>query len=276
MLVDPITIAAQIVNFLVLVYLLQRFLYGPIMQAMADRRHEIEEQVAQAEQSRAEAEEQIREYEELRREHEAQRESVLARAREDAESWGDELREEARLEVDRLKERWTSALSREQETFWREFEDELARELETLACEVLGELAGADLGTQVQRSFLEHLSKLPASEAARLPQLGEGKQDHEVKILSAAELDRDYQDDLREQLNRLLDDSPKLTFEVRPELVAGIEVRGAGWKIGWSIRGYVHGLGDRLRAHLARHGGDGDDDSSDADESEAAPEGAGA
>ena len=35
--VDWLTVAAQIVNFLILVWLLHKFLYGPIVRAMGDR-----------------------------------------------------------------------------------------------------------------------------------------------------------------------------------------------------------------------------------------------
>ena len=37
MLIDWFTVAAQAINFLILVLLLRRFLYGPIVKAMDDR-----------------------------------------------------------------------------------------------------------------------------------------------------------------------------------------------------------------------------------------------
>ena len=43
--VDWITTIAQIINFLVLVYLLKRFLYGPIVSAMIHREAHIAERV---------------------------------------------------------------------------------------------------------------------------------------------------------------------------------------------------------------------------------------
>ena len=41
--IDWITVAAQIVNFLILVWLLQHFLYGPITRAMQRREQRIAE-----------------------------------------------------------------------------------------------------------------------------------------------------------------------------------------------------------------------------------------
>ena len=55
--IDWLTVAAQIVNFLVLIWLLQRFLYRPITNAMARREARIEERLSDARTRRKEAEE---------------------------------------------------------------------------------------------------------------------------------------------------------------------------------------------------------------------------
>ena len=54
--IDWVTVVAQMINFLVLVYLLKRFLYGPIVKAMERREHAIAEQQQQVQEQLAEAE----------------------------------------------------------------------------------------------------------------------------------------------------------------------------------------------------------------------------
>ena len=56
MLINWFTVAAQIVNFLILAVLLKRFLYGPIVRAMAAREERIASEMAAAAQKRREAE----------------------------------------------------------------------------------------------------------------------------------------------------------------------------------------------------------------------------
>jgi len=53
--IDWLTVAAQIVNFLVLIWLLQRFLYKPITNAMRRREERIEDRLAEAKEAREEA-----------------------------------------------------------------------------------------------------------------------------------------------------------------------------------------------------------------------------
>ena len=58
--IDWLTVAAQIVNFLALVWLLQRFLYRPITEAMARREARIEARLAEAKAARQDAEAEAR------------------------------------------------------------------------------------------------------------------------------------------------------------------------------------------------------------------------
>ena len=56
MLIDWFTVLAQIINFLVLVYLLKRFLYGRIIRAMDERERKIALRLEEAQGRKEEAE----------------------------------------------------------------------------------------------------------------------------------------------------------------------------------------------------------------------------
>ena len=60
MLINPFTVLAQLVNFLILVWLLKRFLYKPILHAIDEREKGIAAQLAQAEGKVAEAQKRAR------------------------------------------------------------------------------------------------------------------------------------------------------------------------------------------------------------------------
>ena len=53
--IDWFTVVAQAINFLILVWLLKRFLYKPILHAIDEREKGIAAQLAQAEAKKAEA-----------------------------------------------------------------------------------------------------------------------------------------------------------------------------------------------------------------------------
>lgn len=65
MLIDWFTVIAQIVNFLVLLLLLRRFLYRPILDAMQARERKVAERLESAAQERIRAEEERERYKAL-------------------------------------------------------------------------------------------------------------------------------------------------------------------------------------------------------------------
>ena len=78
---DWLTVAAQIVNFLVLVWLLQHFLYAPITKAMSHREERIEERLADARKSREEAEAEAARLHDKQEELERDKEALMDEAR---------------------------------------------------------------------------------------------------------------------------------------------------------------------------------------------------
>ena len=62
MLIDWFTVVAQVINFLVLVWLLKRFLYRPILHAIDAREKRIAAEVADADAKKVEAEKQCEEF----------------------------------------------------------------------------------------------------------------------------------------------------------------------------------------------------------------------
>ena len=55
MLIDWFTVFAQIINFLILIFLLKRFLYGPITRAMEERKKKIATAIEQADSAKKKA-----------------------------------------------------------------------------------------------------------------------------------------------------------------------------------------------------------------------------
>src|SRR5215472_153346 len=120
MLIDWFTVVAQIVNFLVLVALLKRFLFGRIVQAIDEREARIEKQVKGAEEKYSAAERQMEQVCARASELDENREAMLVQAQAEADEQRREMLEKAREEVKRLEAQWREALEREQAVFFEE------------------------------------------------------------------------------------------------------------------------------------------------------------
>jgi len=102
-LINWFTVVAQIVNFLVLVFLLKYFLYDRVIRAMDQREQKIQQRLQEAEEKKQEAEQEAEAYGKKNRDFDAKREEMLAQAKKEADARRKELTEEARQTVDNLQ-----------------------------------------------------------------------------------------------------------------------------------------------------------------------------
>src|ERR1700733_8084922 len=110
MLINWFTVCAQAVNFLILVWLLKRFLYKPILHAIDEREKGIAAQLAQAEARVAEAQVERDDFEHKNEAFEEERAALLKKATDDASSERQRLVDEARKDADALRAKRQEAL----------------------------------------------------------------------------------------------------------------------------------------------------------------------
>lgn len=258
MTVDWLTVGAQVLNFLVLVYLLKRFLYGPVVRAMARREEAIADRLREARQRERDAEAEARRHREAREAVETQREGLLARAREEAGDLRQSLEKELRRETDELRERWRAEVEREQAAFLRDVRHQVAAEFEILARKALGDLASADLEAQVARALSERLAALSGERRAARARAGAAGEP--LRVRSAFELPAGVKRTLASSLHDVLGPDVDVTYEQAADVVCGVEIRAGGESLAWSLEGYLDALGQRLADGLAERaaGGQGD------------------
>ncbi len=249
--IDWLTVAAQAVNFLVLVYLLKRFLYRPVMDAMDRRQQRIAATEAEARRRQGEAEEATRAYRERREALEREREAYLAAMRQEAATERERLLEAARSEVEARRTSWLEDVAREREDFLRALRHQMAVSVTAIARRALGDLAGASLEEQTIRAFLDRLENVDADRRRALAEPGEA-----LRVLTAFEPDPALRRRLEAALSEQLGPGLELVYEQVPALVCGIELRGGGHRVGWTLSGHLEALSAELEDALVPASGD--------------------
>jgi F-type H+-transporting ATPase subunit b len=103
MLIDWFTVAAQAVNFLILVWLLKRFLYKPVLAAIDEREKRIATLIQDAEKKKAEAVKEQTDFLHKSEEFERQRAGLLLEATNSGKTERDKLLEKARTDSEELR-----------------------------------------------------------------------------------------------------------------------------------------------------------------------------
>lgn len=245
MAVDWFTLIAQIINFLVLVWLLKRLFYDRIIGAMDAREAGIASRLEEAVREREAAETEAGQYRARNREFEQQREQMLERAGEEAETRRQELLEDARLQVSEAQEQWFSTLEREQQGLLQDFRERVGQHVLTVAGQGLKELADADLEAQVLKVFTQRIRDLdPEQREAIIATIRDS--DDEVEVRTAFALGTQAREELVATLSEHAGGDVKVRFDTDPQLICGIELRAHSHRLAWSLDSYLEGLEARV------------------------------
>jgi F-type H+-transporting ATPase subunit b len=241
MLIDWFTVGAQALNFLVLVWLLKRFLYKPILAAIAVREKRVATELAEADANRARTQGERDDLAKKVAAFDADAASRLAQAVHEAGAAKEGLLVAARQAAADLRREDAAALQREGARLGQEVAELAARAVGEASRQALRDLAGADLEPAMVAEFLRRLSGLaPASRSSLSAALR--SPGTEAVIRSASEVPAASRAAVQDGLNRALSAAVPVSFRVDPAVICGIELDLAGQRVAWSVAEYLRGL----------------------------------
>ncbi|GAB7024151.1 F0F1 ATP synthase subunit delta [Salidesulfovibrio brasiliensis] len=246
MLIDWFTVGAQILNFLILLFLLKIFLYDKIVAAMKRREENIAERLRTAQEERDEAKREKNRLQKRREQAEEERQAILQEARDEAAKQRDALVAEARNEAETLRKKHREAIEREQESFLRELRLLTGRKVSETCRKVLRDLADESLESRLADVFAQKLEALSREDADRLASTASKG----VEVRSAFEPDESRRERIRNALEKLLPEGTDISFNTDPDMVLGMEARAGGVRVAWSADDYLDHVRDAVRELL--------------------------
>src|SRR5271156_6872201 len=160
MLIDWFTVGAQALNFIILVWLLKRFLYKPILNAVDAREKRIAAELADADAKRAEAQKERDEFQRKNEEFDQQRAALLSKATDEANAERQRLLDEARKAADAASAKRYEALQAEAHNLNRAIGLRAQQEVFAIARKTLVDLATASLEERLAAVFTRRLREM--------------------------------------------------------------------------------------------------------------------
>ena len=241
MLIDWFTVGAQTLNFLILVWLMKRFLYKPILQAIDEREQRIAAELADADAKKAEARQERDEFQHKNEEFDQQRAALLSQATDEVNAERQRLLDAAHQAADTLRAKRQDALQSEQ----RSLNDEITRrtrdEVFAIARKTLSDLAGTSLEERMSDLFTRRLRELDGAAKGSLAKDLKTLSDP-VLVRSAFDLPPEQRATIQQSLNETFSAEIQVRFETAPEVISGIELTTDGLKVAWSIADYLVSL----------------------------------
>ncbi|NLG66538.1 MAG: F0F1 ATP synthase subunit B [Actinobacteria bacterium] len=245
MLIDWFTVVAEIVNFLILLWLLKRFLYKPILNAMDKREATIAAREHEATTALQQGRQQQERYEVLLNEISSDREEILAEAHRSAEQRRAELTQIAADDVAAMEARWKESVERQREAFARTLAQRAGDQICSIARLALADLAGTDLERHIVGVFIQRLHALPEATRRRIVDTVR-KSNYRITITSSFDMDAEQRREIQSTLNELVGREVNIAFEASPDVICGIDLRAHEYKLAFSLGDYL----ERLRVAL--------------------------
>ena len=241
MLIDWFTVGAQVLNFLILVWLLKHFLFQPVRHAIDAREKRIATQLAEAAATKTEAQQERAEFQRKNTAFDQQRATLLRQATDEAKAERQRLLDEARQAADTLSAKRQAALLTEAHNLNQAIRRRTQQEVFAMARKALADLATTSLEERLSEVFTRRLSELDGQVKADLARALQTAAEPAL-VHSAFDLTAEQRAAIQNALNETFAAEIRVRFETAPDLIGGIELTTNGQKVAWSIADYLTSL----------------------------------
>jgi len=216
------TFALQVVNFLILVWLLQHFLYKPVRKILADRRAAVDERIAEAEKAKDTAEAERAALADARAKFDAEKEERLAALHREISAERAEALKDAKADAEKLIGEARHKIERERAEALRSLNKEIADLAADMAAKIVA--GGASDDTSAIKRFKDYAANF-SEEDLRTLQLGLDNEGAGIHVMTAAKLTSDEKDAWRNALREHFGKSCAVDFAVDEKILGGAELR---------------------------------------------------
>nr|WP_255775352.1 F0F1 ATP synthase subunit delta [Microbulbifer sediminum] len=229
----------EIVNFLVLVWLLKRFFYKPLQAVISRRQKGIESRLAEAGKAQAEARDLKQQYEQRLENWKEEARQARDKLQRDIHAERQKLQKELEDSLQKQREQAEIVQQRQQHELRRQMEQQAMEQGSQFAAKLLQQGAGPELQQRLLDLLLGSLEEL--TEAQRRP-LREQMQETAavVEIVSAFPLEGPQRQDLEEALRDVLQQDYPYHYIEDPKLLSGLRITVGPWQLGASVRDELH------------------------------------
>jgi len=235
------TVIAQVINFLLLVWLLKKFLYKPILNAIDEREKKISDKLKDADAQKAAAQKEQEDFKKQQGEFAAERKALMDKAVADANTQQQQLMDAAKTEADNFRIKMEHAAKEKQENDNLDMSEKIQQQVFAITRKALGDIASVSVEEQSVNTFNKHLRALKDDEKQQFTEAFKSNP-NAILVRSAFDLTATQQGEINDAVNETLSAKTTLQFKTSPEIISGIELSTNGYKLFWSFSEYLNSL----------------------------------
>lgn len=237
--INWVTFFAQIVNLFILVWLLKKFLYLPILNAVNKRQAEIIGRVEKARQEQAMAEQEHKKLLQRQAEFEDEKQKLYDETTKEVEAYKTQQITQLNQEKQSQLQKMQNDLSKENETLQLQIRNLLVDNFIALSRKIMGELSGSTPLEQTLSLFEKKISNLPKKSKKDIVKFY--KKQNIINIISSDDLTEKMEERLMLFLKKELGITENLNihFEKDTTLLLGLEMVIGDISLEWNLKTFM-------------------------------------
>jgi F-type H+-transporting ATPase subunit b len=240
---DIWTFLFQIINFVVLLFILKRLLYKPIREIMEKRRGIIEKNVEDAEKTKMEAQELKRKYQEEMDKLKDVRILAFEKLQEEVEVERKKLMGRAEEEAGKIIEKERAIFDTEKKRLETELKDKAIDTICVFASRLLRDISDEELHSAVYRKLLKEVERITSD----ITKIEKKDEPLAIEIITAYELSEEELKGLQKTMESLISRKVDINQTIDKNLIAGIRIKAYDMVYDFSLSGQIDSLKLRLK-----------------------------
>ncbi len=237
---DLFTFSAQVINFIILVALLNRFLFKPVIKAVDEREKRMADLSVEAARKLDEAARLESQNLELLQKNRAGTESLMAAAKREADESRQRLISTAKSDSDTMRAAYERSISDDRSALTGLMLKKSAELATQAAAKALIDLAESSLDEKITLKFLSMIGSMDDAARKALKTALEKSADG-VIVACSYEIVAAYKDKIIDSIRLASGYSGNVIFE-NDAFIHGIELRAGGYKTSWTFEGFTSAM----------------------------------
>ena len=226
------TIIAQLINFSVLLFILNKFLYKPILKTMDKRREDIKNKIEETQNKLEESDKLKEEYFNKLQEVEKENIALRKQALEDIKKFKDSELQKVKEDISLKKDKFNDYLDLEQKSLIENFNENLLDLFVEYSNNILQVLANSTLQDELVNNFMQKINDLTDEKVESVNKLNV----EDMYISSNDELTDKQKDFIKDSLVKKGFKFKDIQYTVDKKLILGIELKAKSYVLSWNVR----------------------------------------
>ncbi|MCX7066710.1 MAG: F0F1 ATP synthase subunit delta [Methylococcales bacterium] len=235
---DPTTFIFEIINFLILIWILQRLFYKPLLEVIAKRKQFIDQTLADAKAIQAQADEQRSLYENRQKAWEQEKQAAQNALNVQLELERAAAMKQTLIDLEAERQKHTVTQAHKQHELEQQIEKQALINAAKFASLLLKHTASPELEARLFELLLSRTTTLPAACLQTL----EEQADIAIKVSSAYPLTTEQREQLQQQLSAQLSQPIRFDYQQAPELIAGVRIDIGAWVLNANLQHELSGF----------------------------------